>query len=132
MGEPKKFRRALNDKLGLSKYTNQGVAEEIFNPDMYEVKDGKLYYKESGELVKMPKKAVKEKLKVRGVDAQKLPQGRIKSYKTGGAFNKLSSSIQKSGKSKESADAIAYSIGVKKYGKAGMAAKAAAGRSSNK
>ena len=31
-------------------------------------------------------------------------------------FNKLSSKIQKEGKSKESADAIAASIGRKKYG----------------
>lgn len=43
-------------------------------------------------------------------------------------FDKLSNKIQGEGKSKESADAIAYSIGAKKYGKAGMAKKAAAGR----
>lgn len=44
-------------------------------------------------------------------------------------FSKLSSKIQKKqGLSKESANAITYSIGVKKYGKEGMAKKAAAGR----
>jgi len=44
-------------------------------------------------------------------------------------FSKLSSSIQKkSGKSKAAADAIAYAIGVNKYGKTGMARKAAAGK----
>lgn len=43
-------------------------------------------------------------------------------------FKKLSNKIQKQGHSKKSADAIAASIGIKKYGKAGMAKKAAAAR----
>jgi hypothetical protein len=43
-------------------------------------------------------------------------------------FKKLSSKIQRSGKSKKSADAIAATIGRKKYGAKGMARKAAAGR----
>ncbi len=43
-------------------------------------------------------------------------------------FKQLSKKIQKEGHSKESADAIAASIGRKKYGKAWMAKKAAAGR----
>ena len=43
-------------------------------------------------------------------------------------FKKLVGELQKEGKSEESAKKIAYSIGAKKYGKAGMAKKAAAGR----
>jgi|TARA_R100001510_G_C7619158_1_gene180497 hypothetical protein len=43
-------------------------------------------------------------------------------------FKKLVGELQKQGKSEESAKKIAYSIGAKKYGKAGMARKAAAGR----
>ena len=43
-------------------------------------------------------------------------------------FRKLVGELQKEGKSEESAKKIAYSIGAKKYGKAGMAKKAAAGR----
>ena len=43
-------------------------------------------------------------------------------------FKKLSSKIQKGGKSKKSADAIAASIGRKKYGAKAFAAKGAAGR----
>lgn len=43
-------------------------------------------------------------------------------------FKKLSNKIQRQGKSKESADRIAASIWIKKYGKAGMARKAAAAR----
>jgi hypothetical protein len=43
-------------------------------------------------------------------------------------FKKLAAKIKKSGKSASSANAIAASIGIKKYGKKGMAAKAAAGR----
>lgn len=43
-------------------------------------------------------------------------------------FKKLSNKIQKQGHSKKSADAIAASIWIKKYGKAGMAKKAAAAR----
>ena len=45
-----------------------------------------------------------------------------------GKFQELSGKLQKKGKSKESADALAAWIGRKKYGKAGMAAKSAAGR----
>jgi hypothetical protein len=46
-----------------------------------------------------------------------------------GKFATLSAKIQKKqGLSKEAANAITYSIGVKKYGKAGMAKKAAEGR----
>jgi hypothetical protein len=47
-------------------------------------------------------------------------------------FKKLSKSIQRKGKSKKSADAIAATIGRKKYGKAGMAKKAVAGRKRKK
>lgn len=43
-------------------------------------------------------------------------------------FKKLSRKIQKKGKTKKSADAIAASIGRKKYGAKGMARKATAGR----
>ncbi len=45
-----------------------------------------------------------------------------------GGFKKFSSSLQKKGYSKKSANAIAASVGRKKYGKEGMAKKAAAGR----
>ncbi len=47
-------------------------------------------------------------------------------------FSKLSDKIQKSGKSKKSADAIAASIGRKKYGKTKMAQMAAKGRKKKK
>jgi|TARA_R110000868_G_scaffold800_1_gene5874 hypothetical protein len=44
-------------------------------------------------------------------------------------FSNLSSKIQKEqGISKDAANAITYSIGVKKYGKAGMTKKSIAGR----
>ena len=43
-------------------------------------------------------------------------------------FKKLSNKLQRQCKSKESANKIAASIGIKKYGKAGMAKKAAAAR----
>tara|TARA_R110001632_G_scaffold220901_1_gene351113 strand:+ start:198 stop:401 length:204 start_codon:yes stop_codon:yes gene_type:complete len=43
-------------------------------------------------------------------------------------FKAVQKSIEKTGKSKDAAARIAYSIGKKKYGKAGMANKAAAGR----
>ena len=43
-------------------------------------------------------------------------------------FKAVQKSIEKTGKSKDAAARIAYSIGVKKHGKAGMANKAAAGR----
>jgi len=43
-------------------------------------------------------------------------------------FNKLSSKIQKEGKSKASADAIAASIGRKKYGKGKFQSAAAKGK----
>jgi hypothetical protein len=47
---------------------------------------------------------------------------------SGARFKAVSKSIQKSGKSKSSADAIAASIGRKKYGKAKFQKMAAAGR----
>ena len=43
-------------------------------------------------------------------------------------FKAVQKSIEKTGKSKDAAARIAYSIGKKKFGKAGMAKKAAAGR----
>lgn len=43
-------------------------------------------------------------------------------------FKKLQGKLQKQGNSKAAAGAIAASIGQKKYGKAGMAKKAAAGK----
>jgi hypothetical protein len=43
-------------------------------------------------------------------------------------FKKLSKKIQKSGKSKKAANAIAAAIGRKKYGKTKFAKMAAAGR----
>jgi len=43
-------------------------------------------------------------------------------------FKAVQKSIEKTGKSKDDAARIAYSIGAKKFGKAGMAKKAAAGR----
>jgi hypothetical protein len=43
-------------------------------------------------------------------------------------FSRLAAKIKRSGKSASAANAIAAAIGIKKYGKKGMAAKAAAGR----
>tara|TARA_R100000935_G_C2692271_1_gene106968 strand:- start:313 stop:462 length:150 start_codon:yes stop_codon:yes gene_type:complete len=43
-------------------------------------------------------------------------------------FKRLAAKLRRQGKSASAANAIAASIGIKKYGKAGMAAKAAAGR----
>lgn len=43
-------------------------------------------------------------------------------------FKKLEANLERSGKSDSSAKKIAAAIGIKKYGVAGMAAKAAAGR----
>ena len=43
-------------------------------------------------------------------------------------FKAVQKSIEKTGKSKDAAARITYSIGAKKFGKAGMAKKAAAGR----
>jgi len=43
-------------------------------------------------------------------------------------FKKLVQKLQRKGYSKKSAQRIAYSIGVKKYGKQGMIKKAVAGR----
>lgn len=45
-----------------------------------------------------------------------------------GAFKKLVSKLEKKGLPASEAGGIAYKQGVKKYGKAGMAEKAAAGR----
>ena len=45
-----------------------------------------------------------------------------------GGFKQFTSSLRKKGYSASSADKIAASVGRKKYGKAGMAKKAAAGR----
>jgi hypothetical protein len=47
---------------------------------------------------------------------------------SGARFKALSNKIQKSGKTKEQANAIAASIGRKKYGKTKMAKMSAAGR----
>jgi len=47
---------------------------------------------------------------------------------SGQRFKKLAASIEKEGKSKESADAIAASIGRKKYGNKKMNKMAAVGR----
>ena len=44
------------------------------------------------------------------------------------AFKRLVNKLVQEGNSLESARKIAYSIGVNKYGKSGMAKKAAAGR----
>jgi hypothetical protein len=46
-------------------------------------------------------------------------------------FSKLSSEIESTGKSKKSADAIAASIGRKKYGKTRMSKMAATARRKN-
>lgn len=45
-----------------------------------------------------------------------------------GAFKKLVGKLEKKGLPAKEAGGIAYNQGVKKFGKAGMAAKAAAGR----
>lgn len=45
-----------------------------------------------------------------------------------GAFKKLENKLERKGEPEHEAAAVAYEAGVKKYGKAGMAAKAAAGR----
>jgi len=58
-----------------------------------------------------------------GAGAEKVP-----SAKSGMRFKKLSRKIQKSGKSKSAADAIAAAVGRKKYGAKKFAAMAAAGR----
>jgi hypothetical protein len=47
-------------------------------------------------------------------------------------FKQLEEKLEKKGNSAESAKKIAASIGDKKYGKAGMAKKAAAGRAKKK
>lgn len=47
-------------------------------------------------------------------------------------FKKLEEKLEKKGMSKAEAGGIAYNQGVKKYGKAGMAKKAAAGRAKKK
>jgi len=57
---------------------------------------------------------------------------KVPSAKSGMRFKKLSRKIQKSGKSKSAADAIAASIGRKKYGAKKFAAMAAAGRKKGK
>ena len=59
------------------------------------------------------------------VAAKKKSKGKLGS---GSRFKSLSSKIQKSGKSKKAADAIAASIGRKKYGKKKMAKLSAKGR----
>ena len=51
---------------------------------------------------------------------------------TGTRFANLSKSIQKTGKSKESANAIAASVGMKKYGKEKMGKMAVAGKKTSK
>lgn len=45
-----------------------------------------------------------------------------------GAFKRLVGKLERQGKSESSAKKIAAAVGRKKYGKAGMARKAAAGR----
>tara|TARA_R100000951_G_C2594613_1_gene166194 strand:+ start:55 stop:861 length:807 start_codon:yes stop_codon:yes gene_type:complete len=64
---------------------------------------------------------------ISGMGAEKVP-----SAKSGMRFKKLSRKIQKSGKSKSAADAIAASIGRKKYGAKKFAAMSAAGRKKGK
>tara|TARA_R110002153_G_scaffold10233_11_gene40718 strand:- start:443 stop:1333 length:891 start_codon:yes stop_codon:yes gene_type:complete len=76
MPGPDEFYRALSRALGHGRFSNPSVTKEIFDPKTYAKKDGKLIYRSSGEDVKMPDK--KPKLKVRGVDVDKLPEGRIK------------------------------------------------------
>lgn len=76
MPGPDEFYRALSRALGHGRFSNPSVTREIFDPKTYAKKDGKLIYRSSGEDVKMPDK--KPKLKVRGVDVDKLPEGRIK------------------------------------------------------
>jgi hypothetical protein len=50
----------------------------------------------------------------------------------GGRFDKLSKEIQSEGKSKKAADAIAASVGRKKYGKEQMAAWSSQGKKRSK
>ncbi len=76
MPGPDEFYRALSRALGHGRFSNPSVTKEIFDPKTYAKKDGKLIYRSSGEEVKMRDK--KPKLKVRGVDVDKLPEGRIK------------------------------------------------------
>jgi len=64
---------------------------------------------------------------ISGIGAEKVP-----SAKSGMRFKKLSRKIQKSGKSKSAADAIAASVGRKKYGAKKFAAMSAAGRKKGK
>jgi hypothetical protein len=49
-----------------------------------------------------------------------------------GAFKRLVRKLESKGKSAKQAGGIAYKVGVEKYGKAGMARKAAAGRRRSK
>ena len=76
MPGPDEFYRALSRALGHGRFSNPSVTKEIFDPKTYAKKDGKLIYRSSGEEVKMRDK--KPKLKVRGVNVDKLPEGRIK------------------------------------------------------
>ena len=64
---------------------------------------------------------------ISGMGAEK-----VSSAKSGMRFKKLSRKIQKSGKSKSAADAIAASVGRKKYGAKKFAAMSAAGRKKGK
>lgn len=47
---------------------------------------------------------------------------------TDGAFTELEKKLEEKGESKHEAGAVAYKVGSEKYGKEGMAKKAAAGR----
>ena len=76
MPGPDEFYRALSRALGNGRFSNPSVTKEIFDPKTYAKKDGKLIYRSSGEEVKMRDK--KPKLKVRGIDVDKLPEGRVK------------------------------------------------------
>jgi hypothetical protein len=58
----------------------------------------------------------------------KMYKGKSMAKGGGGKFAQMSDAIVKSGKSRESADAIAAAKGRKKYGKAEFARMAAAGR----
>lgn len=76
-----------------------------------------------------PKKVERRNLEHRVVSGQRVLEDRVKDEYMG--WDKLVKKLMAEGKSKESAEKIAATIGRKKYGKSGMAAKSAAGRDSD-
>ncbi len=112
------------------KKIGKSAADEGLNEAMMELFKAKAKKMEMGGILKG---ALTGALKgaatgaISGIGAEKVP-----SAKSGMRFKKLSRKIQKSGKSKSAADAIAASVGRKKYGAKKFAAMSAAGRKKGK